>query len=181
MTRRTLLFALISLLIIIQSIGAADFPTKKAFIKRNLPTGSKMKKVSLALTEKQQKELKKSYNLPKVDEKITFITANSAEGKVVGSYAFIFRLLKQYNEPHTVGIALNADGSLKEVALVGTHSEYGTRINKKSFLGQFAKKSSSELSIGDDINAVSGATMSCQVVVDVVNMASAAYKEFLKK
>ncbi|MBI4682087.1 MAG: FMN-binding protein [Nitrospirae bacterium] len=74
-------------------------------------------------------------------------------------------------------------GKVKDMAVTASAEKRGRPIVRKSFLNQFAGKSSSDpITMGKDINGISGATISSISAAIAVSRAIALYEElFLKK
>ena len=63
-------------------------------------------------------------------------------------------------------VILNKDLSIKKVDIL-VYGSYGGEICSKVFLKQFhGKTSQSKIKIGDDIQGISGATISCRAAVN---------------
>ena len=66
-------------------------------------------------------------------------------------------------------VILNKDLSIKKVDILVYREAYGGEICSKVFLKQFhGKTSQSKIKIGDDIQGISGATISCRAAVNGV-------------
>ncbi len=64
-------------------------------------------------------------------------------------------------------VILNKDLSIKKVEILVYREAYGGEICSKVFLNQFlGKTSQSKIKIGDDIQGISGATISCRAAVN---------------
>jgi len=77
-----------------------------------------------------------------------------------------------------VTVAIGTDGVIKGIRINETHDtpNYGLKTLDESFWGQFTGKSANgKLSISDDIDAISGATISSKAVTELVNAAATAY------
>lgn len=76
-----------------------------------------------------------------------------------------------YCGPINIIVGIDKSGIIQGMKILG-HVEtagIGSRITEKSFLEQFKGKNASDLSIGKNIDAVTGATISSKVVIDSIN------------
>ncbi len=74
-------------------------------------------------------------------------------------------------------VGISTDGSVAGIKLV-SHSEtpgLGSRVSEDSFLGQFSGLSG-KISLGSDVDAITGSTISSKAVTSGVNSALAAYE-----
>jgi polyferredoxin/Na+-translocating ferredoxin:NAD+ oxidoreductase RnfG subunit len=95
-----------------------------------------------------------------------------------GTYAVIFNTdevvsgLRGYDGPVPVLVACDMTGRIIKVKILPNREtpEYLARINTERFLGQFSgKKTSDTISLGRDIDGVTGATVTCRAVTDSVS------------
>jgi Na+-translocating ferredoxin:NAD+ oxidoreductase RnfG subunit len=124
--------------------------------------GSKMIQAFVTLTDAQKREIERRTG---VNVRFTEIRIwKAAEGgyfvvdEVVGKHEFI-----------TYAIGLNADGSVKQVEIMDYRESYGYEIRNADWRKQFVgKTSAAPLKLEQDIQNVSGATLSCRHVTDGV-------------
>jgi len=92
------------------------------------------------------------------------------EDEVLGKHEFIHWAL-----------ALNPDGTVKQIEILDYHETYGYEVRNEKWRAQFAGKSSkSKLKLDDDIKNISGATLSCRHITDGVKRLLALYDLVLK-
>jgi len=92
------------------------------------------------------------------------------EDEVLGKHEFIRWVL-----------ALNADGTVKQVEILDYRETYGYEVRNEKWRAQFAgKDSKSKLKLDDDIKNISGATLSCRHITDGVKRLLALYDLVLK-
>lgn len=85
--------------------------------------------------------------------------------EVVGKHDFI-----------PIALAINADGSVKSVEILEYREAYGGDVKNPKWLAQFiGKKNGSSLSLTDDIQNISGATLSSKHITDGVRRLLATY------
>lgn len=77
-------------------------------------------------------------------------------------------------------IGYDANGKILGVSIVSMSETpgLGSKVNESAFLGQFADKNAS-LTMGEDVDAISGATISSRAVTDGVNRAMAQVSSYL--
>lgn len=168
---------------VVGTADAGEYNSKKEFVKAHVPSGSKMKMRTVKLAEKDRKAIKTAYEVAEVDTSVSFVLGRGTDGAITVAIAFVDRVLKQYNEWHSVAIALTPAGQVKEVAMLSVTGEYARMVDSKAFLGQFPRKKPAKggYTVGDEINDVTGATMSAEVVADVVNMVMGVYVEHVRE
>ena len=89
--------------------------------------------------------------------------------EVVGKHDFI---------PFALG--LNADGSVKAVEILEYREAYGGEVRNPKWLAQFTgKKNGARLQLTDDIQNISGATLSSKHITDGVRRLLATYAAIL--
>ena len=79
-------------------------------------------------------------------------------------------------------LALNADGSVRQIEILVYNETYGYQVREATWRAQFTgKKHGAELKLGDDIKNISGATLSCRHITDGVKRLLSFYEIALKK
>lgn len=93
------------------------------------------------------------------------------QDEVLGKHEFISWVL-----------ALNADGSVKQIEVMDYRETYGYEIRNEKWRAQFyGKRYGAKLKLDDDIKNVSGATLSCRHITDGVKRLLSFYELALKK
>lgn len=113
----------------------------------------------------------RGYELENVSE--IYAVDDSAAGLVISCHS------EGYGGRITVLVGFNSDSSIKEIAIVEAYETPGLGskiISEQSFLNSFIGFSGEQLNVAD-IDAITGATMSSQAVVDAVNVAISALNE----
>jgi Na+-translocating ferredoxin:NAD+ oxidoreductase RnfG subunit len=79
-------------------------------------------------------------------------------------------------------LALNADGSVKQIEILDYRETYGYQIRDEKWRAQFTgKQYGAKLKLDADIKNVSGATLSCRHISDGVKRLLSFYDLVLKK
>ncbi len=120
---------------------------------------------------------KKVGQLPK--DVWTFYVAKT--GNRVDGYAVIDHELGKM-EPITFLTAFHPDGSVKEVEILVYREPYGSEVHEEKFVGQYkGKKSGDLLRVGQDIQNMTGATISSRSVTTGVKRDLALWNLFYGK
>ena len=92
------------------------------------------------------------------------------QDEVLGKHEFISWVL-----------ALNADGSVKQIEILDYRETYGYQIREEMWRSQFTgKKHGAALKLDQDIKNISGATLSCKHISDGVKRLLSFYELILK-
>ncbi|MBD3241227.1 MAG: FMN-binding protein [Chitinivibrionales bacterium] len=154
------------------------FATRKAFVDAHMPAGASLKLRTVAPSAEVKRRITEHYAVDSVDDSIGYVLGRTEDDKIAGVCVFVERDLAPYAEPHHVAVALTPSGTVETVALIGPHGEFVATLQTPVFLTQFARKQPADgYRLGRDIDAVTGATMSSELVVDVVNMVMGVYHE----
>lgn len=78
-------------------------------------------------------------------------------------------------------LALNADGSVRQIEILNYRETYGYEIRNEKWRAQFhGKQHGAKLKLDDDIKNISGATLSCRHVTDGVKRLLSFYEIAIK-
>jgi hypothetical protein len=89
---------------------------------------------------------------------------------VIGKHEFI-----------TYAVGLNADGAVRGVEILDYRESYGGEVRYEKWCAQFrGRRATSPLKLGQDIQNISGATLSCRHVTEGVKRLLATYELVLK-
>ena len=78
-------------------------------------------------------------------------------------------------------LALNADGTVKQIEILDYRETYGYQIREEKWRQQFyGKQHGAKLKLDDDIKNISGATLSCRHITDGVKRLLSFYELVLK-
>jgi Na+-translocating ferredoxin:NAD+ oxidoreductase RnfG subunit len=79
-------------------------------------------------------------------------------------------------------LALNADGSVKQIEILDYRETYGYQIREEKWRRQFyGKQHGAKFKLDDDIKNVSGATLSCRHITDGVKRLLSFYELVFKR
>ena len=79
-------------------------------------------------------------------------------------------------------LALNADGSVRQIEILDYRETYGYQVRDEKWLAQFTgKQHGAPLKLDDDIKNISGATLSSRHITDGVKRLLSFYELVLKK
>lgn len=95
-----------------------------------------------------------------VPKKATYIVFVAKTGEAVDGYAVIDEEMGQH-EPITFGVKLDASGAVERLEVMVYREGYGDEIREGRFRRQFEKKGAGDaIRFGEDVVAISGATIS---------------------
>ena len=149
-----------------------------ALAATNMATAPVIAEATLAAQNKARKEL-----LPDADSftvRKDIQAANVSDVSVAdnGVGTVIISHSKGYGGNITVMVAFNPDDTIKQIKVTeqGETQGVGTNVTVKTdFWGQFQGRAAETLTVGDNIDKVSGATISSKAVTSAVNAAIDAY------
>jgi Na+-translocating ferredoxin:NAD+ oxidoreductase RnfG subunit len=79
-------------------------------------------------------------------------------------------------------LALNPDGSVRQIEVLDYRETYGHQIRDEKWRAQYyGKQHGAKLKLDDDIQNISGATLSCRHITDGVKRLLSLYEIVLKK
>jgi len=82
----------------------------------------------------------------------------------------------------TWALALDADGSVKDLEILEYRETYGQEVRNPKWRAQFhGKRHGAALKLDQDIKNISGATLSCRHIADGVKRLLATYEHALKR
>ena len=117
--------------------------------------------VALALSEDEQKALKKASSIYHPFAGQVWRSADKGwlvVDQVLGKHEMI-----------TYAVALNADGSVRQIEILEYKETYGGQVRNLDWRSQFTgKTAASPLKLNQDIRNISGATLSCRHLTDGV-------------
>jgi hypothetical protein len=140
---------------------AVEYMSIADAVKRFVPTGDQVVKVSKALTGEQKKRIADDYGWVPADGKYTFYVGKNGGERT--AYVYIQpELLGTCFHKYAVG--MKPDGEVIDTVVVELSCPRATPTNKKTFLKQYrGKQHTDPLTIHKDIDAVTGATLSSEV------------------
>lgn len=137
--------------------------------------GRKLVSADVSLSKEQRKAIEKASDVRvrNLDLKVW-----KAEGggwfildEVIGKHEFI-----------TYAVGLTDDGAVKQIEVMDYRETYGGQVREEKWRAQFTgKKYGAKLKLDDDIQNISGATLSSRHIADGVRRLLATYEFALKK
>lgn len=176
-----LLMALLTNPVQAQIAKSGTTTTLKDALKTMLQTeGAKsMTKVTVAVSGEQSKTLKSTYGVD-TEGSYTVYNGTLADGAVMGSVVIVAQEGKE--GPLQAVVALKPDGTIYDIGFTVFGEDKGKPALNYSFLKQFiGKKATDKVKVGEDVDGISGATMTSTGVATAVKKALAVHKEFVTK
>lgn len=135
---------------------------------------AKLTKAFVSLTDEQRLRVEKASGVKVPDRQIRAWRSAADEyfivDQVVGKHEFI-----------TYALGLNADGTIRQIEVLDYRESYGYEIRNKSWRRQFIGKSAAEpIRLDEDIQNISGATLSCRHITEGVRRLVASYAVALR-
>jgi Na+-translocating ferredoxin:NAD+ oxidoreductase RnfG subunit len=149
-------------------LPALDFPPLGQALKQSLPAGDKAFQTTLKVDADQAKTLGGGY---RAGETFTVYYTKNASGAVSGRAVELKEILVKYGVLHRWVVGLKADGTLAGVTVTKLGDAHAYPVADAKFQAQFAGKSPQGLALGSGLDAMTGATESCQLLVDSVGRA----------
>jgi hypothetical protein len=160
-----------------QGSMAKSFPTIDEVIHASFPSGTKMKKKNLILTQKQFSQVQKKAKA-RVDTKIYRYYTLTNKGQTIGFAILEFRKVRTKKATVLYGFDMKGTLRFTEIMAFGEAPEW---IPSKTWMSQLQNKSpKAALHIGKDIPTISGATLSARSVSEGARVARAIYEIVLK-
>lgn len=136
---------------------------------------AKLNKLEIELTHEQRKAIQKACRVKVRQPRLQVWKAEDGGwfivDEVIGKHEFI-----------TYAVGLDANGTVKQVEVMDYRETYGGQVRDASWRAQFAGKTSeSKLKLDDDIQNVSGATLSCRNITNGIKRLLATHDLVLKE
>lgn len=158
---------------------AARYYTKSEVLAYLYPKSEKIGFEKKILTTAQIASVTKSLKSKNVPADWTVYTATT-RGKTDG-YVIIDDVIGK-EESITYAVSIAPDGAVREVEILIYRESHGAAVKNKSFRSQFVgKRMGDSLRVGQDIQNVSGATISSRSIAFGVKRALAVWREFYGK
>ena len=137
--------------------------------------GKKLTSAAIKLTAEQRKAIEKSSG-------IRVRNPDLKAWKVEGGGWFILDEVIGKHEFITYAVGLTDDGAVKQIEVMDYRETYGGQVRDEKWRAQFTgKKHGAKLKLDDDIQNISGATLSSRHIADGVRRLLATYEFVLKK
>lgn len=140
---------------------AIKYMSIKDAVIRFVPAGDKAVKVSKRLTGAHKKRIARDYGWTPSEETYTFYAGKNGSGE---RSAFVFIQAEVFGTCfHKYAVGMKPDGEVIDTVIVELSCPRATPTNKKTFLKQYRGKTHTDaLTINQDIDAVTGATLSSE-------------------
>jgi FMN-binding domain len=137
--------------------------------------GKKLLPADLKLTTEQRKAVEKASG-------VRVRNPDLKVWKVEGGGWFILDEVVGKHEFITYAVGLTEDGAVKQIEVMDYRETYGGQVRNEQWRAQFTgKKHGAKLKLDDDIQNISGATLSSRHIADGVRRLLATYELILKK
>jgi hypothetical protein len=103
------------------------------------------------------------------DSTLGYLLFNKALGCRVGGCSADGSKSKDNQDPYYFATLYNTDNTIIEVNILEYYSEYGFEITSRRWLKQFAHKMGCNLKVNQEIDGISGATISVNSIIHEVN------------
>lgn len=145
---------------------ASDYLTVEQAQKAMFPEADRFTPQNLSFDAARLQAIEKLSGLPARSANWQVLVAHKGEQTV--GYIVVDNVVGKF-ELITYAVALNTDGSVRQVEVLSYRESHGYEIRLPAWRKQFAGKSiKSPLRVGNDIANISGATLSCNHVTDGV-------------
>ena len=137
--------------------------------------GRKLTSADVKLTDEQRKAIAKA-------SAIRVRNPQQKVWKVEGGGWFILDEVIGKHEFITYAVGLTEDGAVKQIEVMDYRETYGGQVREEKWRAQFTgKKHGAKLKLDDDVQNISGATLSSRHIADGVRRLLATYELALKK
>lgn len=144
------------------SLGATVYLTEEEALAKMMPDADHFDTKEMTLTAEQQKKASLIAGRSFSDPHFRYIVGKNGDHNI--SYAFPIEVIGKVR-PITLLIGIHPDGSINTVEVLIYRESQGSEVRYPSFLSQFkGKKKEDALRLGNDIQSVSGATLSSRGV-----------------
>ena len=147
-------------------VRADDLMTTKEFLKAALGDAAKKGKETVEIAEADKDAIKKKWEL-EVGKSATFFFARDEAGALLRGATIVVEQGKE--GPIRVGVVLAKDGKVEKVFILSFDEERGKPAAEQTFLKQYVGKGpDSKLKVGDDVDGITGATITSKAVTEAV-------------
>jgi Na+-translocating ferredoxin:NAD+ oxidoreductase RnfG subunit len=151
----------------------------KDYLKKALAQYPKMTRESFSLSEEQAKSLK-ALAASAQDKGFTFYYGRILDGSMERACTVVAQAGKE--GPLSIGVCFSPKGLVESVDFLVFSEDRGQGVLKDVFLSQFnGKNAGSSFVVGNDIDAVAGATKTSWAVAEAIRKASFAFRVFVKE
>ncbi|MGI9130909.1 MAG: FMN-binding protein [Candidatus Methylopumilus sp.] len=159
--------------IFISNINAKTYFTPEQAQKLIFPNVSFVK-FPINLTSEQQNRMTEVSSV-----KLAFDGSNVWKG-IDGSWFIVDQVVGKH-EFITYAVGINPSGSIKDIEILEYNESYGYEVKEKSWLKQFfSKTNANPIKLNQDIDNISGATLSCKHLSDGIKRVMTMHEIALK-
>ena len=167
------------LMILVKDAQAVSYMTREEALHWALPGAEEIISEEHDLDSKRKKEVEKKIGWHMKESRFAFYVGQ-VKGKVIG-YAFIDDEIGKH-QPITFVTALQPDGKVRDVEVMVYRESVGEQIKGRRFLNQFrGKDAASRLKLGEDVDSITGATLSAGAASRAVKKAVVLFQEFYQE
>ena len=146
-------------------------------LKNAYPLAARFDGSQRTLSPAQLQWLKESRHRHPLSDQVRWVRALDAHGRWLGSALVDAELGK--HQPIDYQVAMDPAGKVIDVELLVYREAYGGGVRSEHFRAQFkGKESGAALQLGQDLDAVSGATISSRTFADGVAKALRLFQDF---
>ncbi len=150
--------------------------TKKEAFAVAFPGAEKIKKEKKWLTDAQREAIGNILGEEYKERRVTYYFGLNEEGKPIGAMVIGNEIGRSY--PITFMVVLDSDGTVKDVEIMVYREPHGWEVRFESFLSQFFGLNAGDPF--DNINNITGATLSVRSMTRGVKKAVAEYQVIFK-
>ncbi|MBK9579799.1 MAG: hypothetical protein IPK50_14895 [Fibrobacterota bacterium] len=153
-------------------LHAANYESLSSALKKTLPAGQKVFKSKLVLDKAQAKTLNDfGHGDFLADDAIDVYYTKDDKGQVSGTAVQLVEYLVRWKSSHTWVVGLAPDGKLTGISVVELTDKYAFPLGEAGFLKQFSGKAPAQSLYGKGMDAVAGASESCQLLSSSIQRA----------
>ncbi len=156
--------------------GEDVYLTKKEAFALAFPDADQIKKEKKWLTDTQREAIGNILGEEYKERRVTFYFGLDKEGQPIGAMVIGNEIGRSY--PITFLVVINLDGTVKDVEIMVYREPHGWEVRFESFLSQFFGRGASNPF--DDINNITGATLSVRSMTKGVKKAVAEFHVLFK-
>jgi Na+-transporting NADH:ubiquinone oxidoreductase subunit NqrC len=144
------------------------------------PEATAFREHNLELSGEQMQQVQKLAGLPA--RSVNWRVFAALDGETPVGYVFLDEVIGKF-ELITYAVAINPDMTVRQVEILAYRESHGAEIRSPAWRRQFVGKSVSTggIAIGEGINNISGATLSCKHVTKGVRRIAAVAQVALQK
>jgi Na+-translocating ferredoxin:NAD+ oxidoreductase RnfG subunit len=157
---------------------AVQYLTVEQAQKALFPEASRFVQTDLTFTPDLRRQIEKASGV-RVRNTVQPVWRAEGTGKALGW--FIVDEVIGKHEFITYAVALTTDGAVKGIEILDYRETHGAEVRNAQWRAQFiGKKSDAHLKLDNDIQNISGATLSCKNITNGVKRLLATYEAALK-